>query len=107
MAPKRTAVTTTTPVIDSQLKALIAQGIANALAVRDVDISRNGDDSHDSGTGLENKSWPLIPFCVILDHDLNHPITSKLLRLTLYWIEGLVEVEEKSFPLDKGGRVNM
>nr|GFA43620.1 hypothetical protein [Tanacetum cinerariifolium] len=52
MAPKRTAVTTTTPVIDSQLKALIAQGIANALAVRDVDISRNGDDSHDSGTGV-------------------------------------------------------
>nr|GEY58916.1 hypothetical protein [Tanacetum cinerariifolium] len=59
------------------------------------------------GDDLENKSWPLIPFCVILDHDLSHPITSKLLGFTLYWIEGLVEVEEKSFPLDKGGGVNM
>ncbi|GKG30351.1 hypothetical protein Tco_0420249, partial [Tanacetum coccineum] len=43
--------TTTTPVINAQLKALIDQGVANALAARDTDRSRNGDDSHNSGTG--------------------------------------------------------
>ncbi|GKD99538.1 hypothetical protein Tco_1387522, partial [Tanacetum coccineum] len=48
---KRTATTTTTtPMTDAQLKALIAQGVADALAERDADRSRNGDDSHDSGS---------------------------------------------------------
>ncbi|GKF01682.1 hypothetical protein Tco_0028605 [Tanacetum coccineum] len=58
MAPKRTTrstpATTTTPttsVTDEQLKRLIDQGIANALAACDTDRSRNGKDSHDSGTG--------------------------------------------------------
>ncbi|GJU25903.1 hypothetical protein Tco_1164524 [Tanacetum coccineum] len=51
MPPKRNvATTTTTPMIDVQIKALIAQGVADALAERDVDRSRNGDDSHDSGS---------------------------------------------------------
>ncbi|GJX01521.1 putative reverse transcriptase domain-containing protein [Tanacetum coccineum] len=60
MAPKRTTrstpATTTTPttsVTDEQLKKLIDQGVANALAARDVDISRNGEDNHDSGTGTD------------------------------------------------------
>ncbi|GJU55038.1 hypothetical protein Tco_1228752 [Tanacetum coccineum] len=59
MAPKRTTrstpATTTTPitsVIDEQLKRLIDQGVADALAARDLDRSRNGEDSHDSGTGV-------------------------------------------------------
>ncbi|GJZ28237.1 RNA-directed DNA polymerase, eukaryota, partial [Tanacetum coccineum] len=47
MAPKKT----TTPVIDAQLKTLIAQDVPDALAERDADRSRNGDDSHDLGTG--------------------------------------------------------
>nr|GEV79788.1 putative reverse transcriptase domain-containing protein [Tanacetum cinerariifolium] len=54
MAPKRrsaTKTTTSTPMTDAQLKALIAQGVADALAERDIDRSKNGDDSHDSGTG--------------------------------------------------------
>ncbi|GKA53934.1 hypothetical protein Tco_0752883, partial [Tanacetum coccineum] len=42
---------TTTPVIDAQLKTLIAQDVPDALAERDADRSRNGDDSHDLGTG--------------------------------------------------------
>ncbi|GJV01596.1 putative reverse transcriptase domain-containing protein [Tanacetum coccineum] len=33
------------------IKALIEQGIATALAEHDTDRSRNGNDSHDSGTG--------------------------------------------------------
>nr|GEX73613.1 hypothetical protein [Tanacetum cinerariifolium] len=56
MAPKRptrltpaTTTTTTTTVTDAQLKALIDQGIANALAARDADRSQNSKESHDSG----------------------------------------------------------
>ncbi|GKB17964.1 RNA-directed DNA polymerase, eukaryota [Tanacetum coccineum] len=43
--------TTTTPVTNAQLKALINQGIADALAAHDADRSMNGDASHNSGTG--------------------------------------------------------
>nr|GEU97289.1 putative reverse transcriptase domain-containing protein [Tanacetum cinerariifolium] len=59
MAQKRTirsspttTTTTTTPVTDAQLKALIDQGIVDALAARNTDRSQNGEDSHDSGTGV-------------------------------------------------------
>ncbi|GKE03653.1 hypothetical protein Tco_1395671 [Tanacetum coccineum] len=59
MAPKKRTTrasptittTTTTPLINAQLKALIDQGVADALATRDADRSRNSDDSHNSGTG--------------------------------------------------------
>nr|GEY17428.1 putative reverse transcriptase domain-containing protein [Tanacetum cinerariifolium] len=59
MAPKKrttratpTATTTpTTTVTNSQLQALIDRGVAAALAERDADKSRNGDNNNDSGTG--------------------------------------------------------
>ncbi|GJY88463.1 putative reverse transcriptase domain-containing protein [Tanacetum coccineum] len=51
-----TTTTTTTPITDAQLKALIDQGIADALAARDADISRNGEDNHDSGTGVRRQA---------------------------------------------------
>ncbi|GJW78177.1 putative reverse transcriptase domain-containing protein [Tanacetum coccineum] len=57
MAPrkrtKRTppATATTTPIINAQLKTLIEQGVAAALAERDANMSENGDNSHNSGTG--------------------------------------------------------
>ncbi|GJS87226.1 hypothetical protein Tco_0769862 [Tanacetum coccineum] len=58
MAPKRTTrstpATTTTPttsVTDEQLKRLIDQGVVDALAARDANRSRNGEDNHDLGTG--------------------------------------------------------
>ncbi|GKB01002.1 RNA-directed DNA polymerase, eukaryota [Tanacetum coccineum] len=58
MAPKKrttraspaTTTTTPTPVTNAQLKALIDQGVADALTTRDADRSMNGDDSHNSGT---------------------------------------------------------
>ncbi|GKC65606.1 hypothetical protein Tco_1098204 [Tanacetum coccineum] len=51
MPPKRTAVTTTL-MTDAQIKALISQGVADALAeIRANRTNRNGDDSHDSGSG--------------------------------------------------------
>ncbi|GJZ82791.1 hypothetical protein Tco_0647964 [Tanacetum coccineum] len=53
MPPKRTTTTiTTTPMTDAAIKALIAQGVADALAEYEAHrSSRNGDDSHASGSG--------------------------------------------------------
>ncbi|GKC45946.1 putative reverse transcriptase domain-containing protein [Tanacetum coccineum] len=59
MAPKRATkstpaeTTATTSVTNSQLKAMIDQGVTDALAARDADKNTNGDDSHNSGTGTE------------------------------------------------------
>ncbi|GJR34512.1 putative reverse transcriptase domain-containing protein [Tanacetum coccineum] len=52
MSPKRIIATTTlTPLTDAQIKALIAQGDADALAKIEANrTNRNGYDSHDSGT---------------------------------------------------------
>nr|GEZ67132.1 reverse transcriptase domain-containing protein [Tanacetum cinerariifolium] len=48
MPPKKT----TTPMTDVAIKQLIAQGVANALAEHEANRnSRNGDDSHDLGSG--------------------------------------------------------
>nr|GEV70502.1 hypothetical protein [Tanacetum cinerariifolium] len=41
-----------------ELKALIDQGVANALVARDVDRSRNGEDNHDSGMGARRQAPP-------------------------------------------------
>ncbi|GJX17124.1 reverse transcriptase domain-containing protein [Tanacetum coccineum] len=51
MTPKKT----TTPMTNAQLKALIAQGVADALAEIEANRSRNGDDNHDSGTGIRRQ----------------------------------------------------
>nr|GEX21912.1 hypothetical protein [Tanacetum cinerariifolium] len=52
IAPKINGVTTTTTTMtDVQIKALIAQGVADALAGIEANKTiRNGDDSHDLGT---------------------------------------------------------
>ncbi|GJT72964.1 putative reverse transcriptase domain-containing protein [Tanacetum coccineum] len=48
MPPKKT----TTPMTDVAIKQLIAQGVADALAEHEANKnSRNGDDSHNSGSG--------------------------------------------------------
>ncbi|GKA17321.1 putative reverse transcriptase domain-containing protein [Tanacetum coccineum] len=52
MPPKRT----TTPMFDAAIKALVAQSVVDALAVDEANRSRNGDDSHDSGTGSRNRA---------------------------------------------------
>nr|GEX04528.1 reverse transcriptase domain-containing protein [Tanacetum cinerariifolium] len=73
MASKRTTrsspattTTTTTPVIDAKLKALIDQGVVDALATHDADRSRNGEDSHDSRTGVRRQA-PLARECTYPD----------------------------------------
>ncbi|GJT36648.1 putative reverse transcriptase domain-containing protein [Tanacetum coccineum] len=50
--------TTTTSVTNAQLKALIDQDVVDALAARDADRSMNGDDSHNSGTGVRRQAPP-------------------------------------------------
>nr|GEX37197.1 hypothetical protein [Tanacetum cinerariifolium] len=63
MAPKKrttraTPATTTTPITtitNAQLQALVDRGVTAALAERDADRSRNGDNSNDSGTGGRRK----------------------------------------------------
>ncbi|GJT35663.1 reverse transcriptase domain-containing protein [Tanacetum coccineum] len=58
--PQQTTTTTTTPVTNSQLKALIDQGVADALAARDADRSMNGDDSHYIRDRREGGQAPLV-----------------------------------------------
>ncbi|GJV19053.1 reverse transcriptase domain-containing protein [Tanacetum coccineum] len=93
MAPKRTTrstpaatTTTTTTVTDAQLKALIDQGVANALAARDADRSRNGEDSHDSGTGVRRQA-PLARECT-------YPDFMKCKPLYFKGTEGVVELTQ-------------
>nr|GEU85467.1 putative reverse transcriptase domain-containing protein [Tanacetum cinerariifolium] len=59
MAPRRTTRSTAyqetvnaTTVTNAQLQAMIDQGVTAALAARDALRSTNGDDSHNSGTGV-------------------------------------------------------
>ncbi|GJT29275.1 hypothetical protein Tco_0909550 [Tanacetum coccineum] len=57
MPPKRT----TTPMTDVAFKALIAQGVATALAEYEANRgSGNGDDSHDSGSGRRTERATLV-----------------------------------------------
>ncbi|GJW25779.1 hypothetical protein Tco_0039590 [Tanacetum coccineum] len=44
--------TNTTSVTNAQLQAMIDQGVAAALATRDANRSTNGEDNHNSGTGV-------------------------------------------------------
>nr|GFC81354.1 hypothetical protein [Tanacetum cinerariifolium]GFD04536.1 hypothetical protein [Tanacetum cinerariifolium]GFD17125.1 hypothetical protein [Tanacetum cinerariifolium] len=59
MTPRRTTrsnadqeTVNTTTVTNAQLQAMIDQGVTAALAARDALRSTNGDDSHNSGTGV-------------------------------------------------------
>nr|GFA22442.1 reverse transcriptase domain-containing protein [Tanacetum cinerariifolium] len=91
IAPKRTTrstpatttttTTTTTSVTDAQLKTLIGQGIANALAARDADRSPNGEDGHDFGMG--NRTVFCISNCIV-ENQIKFA-TCTLLRSALTW----------------------
>ncbi|GJV23574.1 putative reverse transcriptase domain-containing protein, partial [Tanacetum coccineum] len=90
MAPKRATrstpatTTTTTSITNAQLKALIDQGVANALAARDAGRSRNGEDNHDSGTGVRRQA-PLARKCT-------YPDFMKCKPLYFKGTEGVVEL---------------
>nr|GEW76107.1 hypothetical protein [Tanacetum cinerariifolium] len=94
MAPKKrtirsspaTTTTTTTPMTDTQLKTLIAQGVADVLAERDATRSRNGEDSHDYGTSVRRQT-PLA-------HECTYPYFMKCNPLYFKGTEGVVELTQ-------------
>ncbi|GJY34249.1 reverse transcriptase domain-containing protein [Tanacetum coccineum] len=75
-ASPATTTTTTSPVTNSQLKALIDQGVADALAAREADRSMNGDDNHNSGTGVRRQA-PLARECTYPDFKKCKPLYFK------------------------------
>ncbi|GKA23186.1 reverse transcriptase domain-containing protein [Tanacetum coccineum] len=97
MAPKKgttrasppTTTTTTTPVTNAQLKALIDQGIGDALATHDADRSMNGDDNHNSGTGVRRQA-PLARECTYPDFMKCKPLyfkdTKRVVELTQWTV---------------------
>ncbi|GKD82342.1 putative reverse transcriptase domain-containing protein [Tanacetum coccineum] len=89
-----TTTTTTTPVTDAQLRVLIAWGVVVALAERDVDRSRNGDDSHDSGTG-GRRQVSTVRECTYTDFLKCQPMNFKgiegVVRLT-QWLEKMESI---------------
>nr|GEV90375.1 hypothetical protein [Tanacetum cinerariifolium] len=61
---------------DAQLKALIDQGVDDALAARDTDRSRNGKDNLDSETGVRRQD-PLAHECTYPDFMKSKPLYFK------------------------------
>ncbi|GJX27952.1 hypothetical protein Tco_0236031 [Tanacetum coccineum] len=96
MPPKRTAATITpAPMTDTQIKALIAQGVADALVeIKANRTSRNGDDSHDSGTG-SRRTEQAAHECTYIDflkcQPLNFKGTKGVVSLT-QWFEKMESV---------------
>ncbi|GKD76835.1 hypothetical protein Tco_1339456 [Tanacetum coccineum] len=77
MPLKRTATTTpTTPITDAAIRELIAQGVADALAEHDANRSINGDDNHDSGTGIR-RQVPVARECTYTDFLKCQPLNFK------------------------------
>ncbi|GJT48180.1 putative reverse transcriptase domain-containing protein [Tanacetum coccineum] len=67
----------------AQPEALIDQGVANALAARDADRSRNGKDSHDSGTSVRRQAPSARDNC-IMENQIKFA-TCTLLGSALTW----------------------
>nr|GEU73996.1 hypothetical protein [Tanacetum cinerariifolium] len=94
MAPKKrttraspaTTTSTTTPVTNAQLKALVDQGVDDALAARDADSSQNDEDNHDSRTGISRQA-PLTRECT-------YPDFMKCKPLYFKGSEGVVELTQ-------------
>ncbi|GJW36047.1 reverse transcriptase domain-containing protein [Tanacetum coccineum] len=80
---RTTPATTTTPtttVTDAQLQALIDQGVAAALAERDASRSRDGDNSHGSGTG-GRRQVPTQRECTYTDFLKCQPMNFKAIQV--------------------------
>ncbi|GJV76474.1 hypothetical protein Tco_1508058 [Tanacetum coccineum] len=81
-----TTTTTTTPMTNEQLKTLIAQGIVDVLAERDDTRSKNGEDNHDSGTGVRRQAH--------LARECTYPDFMKCKPLYFKGTEGVVELTQ-------------
>ncbi|GJV32770.1 hypothetical protein Tco_1393170 [Tanacetum coccineum] len=80
-APPATTTTTTTSVTNARLKALIDQSVADALAARDADRNMNGNDSHNSGTGVRRQA-PLARECTYPDFMKFKPLYFKVKKIS-------------------------
>ncbi|GKF31422.1 reverse transcriptase domain-containing protein [Tanacetum coccineum] len=90
MAPKRTTranpadTTATTSMTNAPLKAMIDQGVTDTLAARDADRNINGDDSHNSGTGVRRTER--------VARECTYPDFMKCQHLNFNGTEGVVEL---------------
>ncbi|GJU59672.1 putative reverse transcriptase domain-containing protein [Tanacetum coccineum] len=75
---------TTTTVTNAQLKAMIDQGVTNAMAVHDADRNTNGDDSHNLGTGVRRTER--------VARECTYPDFMKCQPLNFKGTEGVVEL---------------
>nr|GEU29765.1 hypothetical protein [Tanacetum cinerariifolium] len=87
--------TTTTPMTDAQIKTLIAQRVVNALAeVKANRTSRNGNDSHDLGTGSRRTERVALE-CTNNDflkcQPLNFKVTKGVIGLTQWQRSDMLE----------------
>ncbi|GJV35743.1 reverse transcriptase domain-containing protein [Tanacetum coccineum] len=76
--------TATTSVTNAQLKAMKDQGVIDALAARDADRNTNGNESHNSGTGVR-RTEQVARGCTYLDF-------MKCQSLNFKGTEGVVEL---------------
>ncbi|GJY78475.1 hypothetical protein Tco_0484276 [Tanacetum coccineum] len=92
--PATTTTPTSTPITDAQIRALIEQGVVAVLVERDADRNRNGDDSHDSGTGGRRQVSSICE-CTYTDfikcHPMNFKGTEGVVGLT-QWLEKMESV---------------
>ncbi|GJZ75673.1 hypothetical protein Tco_0640138 [Tanacetum coccineum] len=94
MAPKKrttrtspaTTTTTTTPMTDEQLKTLFSKRVSDVLLERDATKRRNGEDNHDSRTGVRRQA-PLARECTYPDFIKCKPLYFK-------GTEGVVELTQ-------------
>ncbi|GJY68188.1 reverse transcriptase domain-containing protein [Tanacetum coccineum] len=100
MAPKKTTkanpanTTATTSVTNAQLKAMINQGVIDDLAAHDADRNTNGNDSHNSRTGVR-RTERVAKECTYPDfmkcQPLNFKGTERVVKL-IQWFEKMETV---------------
>ncbi|GJX27877.1 putative reverse transcriptase domain-containing protein [Tanacetum coccineum] len=78
--------TTTTSITNAQLKALIDQGVADTLAAWAADKNLNGDNNHNSGTGVMRQAPPA--------RQCTYPDFMKCKPLYFKGTEGVVELNQ-------------
>ncbi|GKD02504.1 putative reverse transcriptase domain-containing protein [Tanacetum coccineum] len=85
--PETTTITpATTSVTNAQLQAMINQGVTSALAACDAIRSTNGEDGHNSGTGVRRNERAT--------RECTYPDFTKCQPLNFKGIEGVVELTQ-------------
>nr|GEW12170.1 putative reverse transcriptase domain-containing protein [Tanacetum cinerariifolium] len=112
MAPKKrttraTPATITTPTItitDAQLQALTDRGVGTALAIHDAERSRDGDNSHGSGTGKRRqvptqREWTYTDFlkCQPMNFKGTEGMALKRMIIDIYCPKGEIKKLESEY----------